>query len=1061
MKPIFNTIVFVMFLICYGISDAAEKPVVLWSSSPVNPGETIVLFGGNWNASAKVVLDNGKESRTVEPLSVTETGINVVSPKDWAETIISGRVLCDGRQSEPFFINKPKVWWLQGDWGSEASPDGWIRIFGTGLYLDSGTTKIILRGKNGQQRALGWDPQAMQSRWTVAAELKNLEEGEYDVLIENGFETETMEKTLAGKIRVAKHEEVWKTDMFNVVDFGAIPNDGLDDTRAVKAALEAITKNEGGILYFPRGRFQINEMLTIPPNTLIKGASRELSQLYWPDTYTPPEALIRGTHSFGITDLTITSGNHLDGIVSNTLEDKENGNITLDNVCIRLLFTQYLYITPEETWRRTKVLHHKRVLRLGGDFVRITGCDIHTQGGGEFEIGATNAYIAHNRFSKGLIGWNGFNGKRMIFMMNDFAGPCCTSFYGRRDGSSDIYWGENKQPQNFDGNNRESITGDGRFHTYLDTAVSWEPTAVVVKPITWQRGVDLWRNGKIQLLNGKGVGQIRTITKIDGNRIEFDRPWDIQPDTETLVSIATLRERFLYVNNETGDSSIGLQFYGSMVEGIVADNTFTRTGGVNADAMAAEPGWFTQILNNTIVEGNAYRGPRNEVPATDAHFAFLDHSPPGPLKYSQVRAGIMRCNDLWTNSRITVRGPVDGILLENNTIKSSDVGISVAADSKNVVLRGNRFEDVSKPYQIVSESVLLTPKEEIAAAISGASTMLGDAVPKMWTEILVKLDAPDDNQPADSLRKQAIELLENATKILAESRNGKPVSAEVVDVLLGAVPQTPNWSTTDKFLKNGDEGKFPLLLRVLDNARIPVSITLAPEPGWLPDGWTFEVSKFNTEPGKHCDRLAVITKPAGKTPLLAIPLRGEISGKDWKLPFTMTLKDRGAVQFVGDWLVAGPIPNTTGKNMDSIFELPKLKIDPKGKFKTVDGEGSWTPCPLEGGRLDFGKRFGLDTDAVVYAISAVEAKRPIQVRFSYTNNCLLYVNSNPVGTTLGRGQWGCVNLNEGINTLMLVSIGDKKRKEWKVGQAEIRMVDPLRPGDLTTVSCERLAELAY
>lgn len=45
---------------------------------------------------------------------------------------------------------------------------------------------------------------------------------------------------------------------YNVTDFGAVPNDGKDDTQAINTTIEIAGKNGGGIVFFPKGTFHIN-----------------------------------------------------------------------------------------------------------------------------------------------------------------------------------------------------------------------------------------------------------------------------------------------------------------------------------------------------------------------------------------------------------------------------------------------------------------------------------------------------------------------------------------------------------------------------------------------------------------------------------------------------------------------------------------------------------------------------------------------------------------------------------------------------------------------------------
>ncbi|NIJ46469.1 hypothetical protein FHR24_002957 [Wenyingzhuangia heitensis] len=46
--------------------------------------------------------------------------------------------------------------------------------------------------------------------------------------------------------------------IFNVLDFGAIPNDAKSDKEAVKKAIAAAQKNKKGIVFFPKGKYYIN-----------------------------------------------------------------------------------------------------------------------------------------------------------------------------------------------------------------------------------------------------------------------------------------------------------------------------------------------------------------------------------------------------------------------------------------------------------------------------------------------------------------------------------------------------------------------------------------------------------------------------------------------------------------------------------------------------------------------------------------------------------------------------------------------------------------------------------
>ncbi len=61
--------------------------------------------------------------------------------------------------------------------------------------------------------------------------------------------------------------------VFNVLDYGAVPNDGLDDTAAIQTALNAAGAANGGIVTVPAGEYTIATRLTVPQNVTLQGES--------------------------------------------------------------------------------------------------------------------------------------------------------------------------------------------------------------------------------------------------------------------------------------------------------------------------------------------------------------------------------------------------------------------------------------------------------------------------------------------------------------------------------------------------------------------------------------------------------------------------------------------------------------------------------------------------------------------------------------------------------------------------------------------------------------------
>ncbi|MDF7824608.1 DUF4955 domain-containing protein [Pontiellaceae bacterium B12227] len=61
-------------------------------------------------------------------------------------------------------------------------------------------------------------------------------------------------------------------DLFNVTDFGAVPNDGKSDYDAIQRTIKAAEKNGSGIVFFPPGKFRVAEKEGISKPIEINGA---------------------------------------------------------------------------------------------------------------------------------------------------------------------------------------------------------------------------------------------------------------------------------------------------------------------------------------------------------------------------------------------------------------------------------------------------------------------------------------------------------------------------------------------------------------------------------------------------------------------------------------------------------------------------------------------------------------------------------------------------------------------------------------------------------------------
>ena len=1036
-------------LVFSGLAGAQETPVVIWCSSPVQPGETVLVHGGQFGSHPVVELTcgespDGEQRRTVEPLCVSESALMFVLPKDWQPGVVCAAIRSDvpgNPRSKPFLINQPNVFWVQGDRGRDASTKaGIVRLFGNCLtFAPSDKPLVLLRDGRGKTFPANVDtasPFAVTASWDGS---NHPAAGDYEVLLRRNASEKSI---VAGSICVSEPVAAYPKEIFNVVDFGAVANDGIDDTDAILAAVEKLTANGGGTLLFPRGRCQMTAMIELPPRSILRGEGANLSQVYWPDTYEPVEALVKGTHSFEVADIFLACGFHKDGIVGNPAVPKtpldgdeaanyRSGNITVRNVTLRMIYSQYVNADKDELKRRLSLLHYTRALRFGGENINVIGNDIYCAAGGVFELRAYWSRVADNRFCRGnVVGWNGFSGQQLIVENNHLGGANCTSFYGLPEGSENVYWANNLHENNFDGNNRETITGDGRVHGYMDTVENITQNSFTLKPdVPLERGVQTWQNGAVQIAGGKGVGQFRRIRVIEGGRVELIEPWDIVPDATSVINISSFRRRFIYTKNRAYDSSVALQLYGSMIEGIIADNETARTGGYNADAMAGEANWFNQLLRNRITVGNQYRGPRNEVPPTDAQLGLLAYgSGTGSYKYPLVRSCVVRNNRLESNAKLNVMGWVADSLLEGNEVCNADAGVTISDAARNIVLRNNTFQNVVRRFAFEPQSVVIAPGEDLLAGLDDVRSTLSPAEATAWRPV------DDVESLRDASPEQVEALRRKAIRELADVVNGRAIPLQAIEQLLGVQVLTPNWRTVYSILRDGREGTQPLLFRV-PNSKVTAHLNLSISAEDLPGpGWSFEIPEFDLKPGMTVDQNARITKPKGTARFARFPLTGELSGDGWKLLFHTTVFDPYDRIALSEFRVSRPLPNPCepGKlGYIAYSQIPRPADDQLIEAPTEHGRFAFASLYQGEGTEDVDLK-----NAILYGKTVLQAHAPAKIKLLFSRPCLVYVNGQILGTTLGRGQWGFANLQEGNNVVELIMM-PSQRDEYRFSLPQI------------------------
>lgn len=719
MKPL-ETVALIL-LVAAGPGGSA--PVVFWASDPVQPDDTVLVAGSGFGSTPGVALlrlSDGNPgtpaTRTswrgkplaLSPVQPSDTSVKFLLPKTLRPGVYLFRVKGADGVTKPVRLNAPTVYWLQGDAGTPATPGGWVRLFGRCLQLKGGRPRLVLQAASGRLSTLRV---TTVTPWSLAAQVpKAVKAGTYRVFVHNGYGG-TQGWTDAGRLVVATPPS-WPTGVFNVRDFGATGEGTVRDALGVRSALDRAAKNGGGVVYFPRGRYQLTGTLTIPPYTVLRGEAEDLVNLFWPDT-DDPVTLVKGTNHFGLEDLTLYCSNYVHCITAE-VGKPDSGNTFLRRVRVRADMYRG-HLKPEQVDARFRAALRRSTgggdtVRFGGDNIEITDCDLYGSGRSLYLLHARGGRVSGNTFYNGRWGWYCLEGSDgLIFEHNRLVGADLMSTGGGLNCygtaySQNVYFAHNTLKLAL-GWDREAMTTDAGYGAYFGTVTDIRPDRFrLTGDAAWNRKAD-WTGGGVFILGGRGRGQYRRIASYSGREVTLDRPWDVPPDERSILTLTMFQGNYLFIGNEFEDVGISLQYYGTTIDCVAAGNKCTRGGGFYNSGRwyrHFQPSWYCQFLDNEILEGNCYRfGPNN---ATNAGVSFIGtfglqaQGGTSPLAYCAVH----RRNHLYNNAELRFLGVSEqhpglkDVVAEHNLIENTDRGIYSDAGCVGLWLRANEFRNVRR-----------------------------------------------------------------------------------------------------------------------------------------------------------------------------------------------------------------------------------------------------------------------------------------------------------------------------------------------------------------------------
>jgi hypothetical protein len=533
----------------------------------------------------------------------------------------------------------------------------------------------------------------------------NTPAGNYDLYYHNGAGGKTAWSAPIRVEVVNPSENKSEQQTFNVKDYGATGDGVKDETSAFQAAIAAAGQRGGGTVYAPAGQYMLTDALLLPPYTMLKGASKDLTQLRW-NLAKLPVSLISGTHDFGVKDLNISVGRAL-GIIMQTAQN----NVTLENVVVKQALVSDAEM--ESKWFRTGIL-------LKGDNIKVRNCSFNC--GGMYNFVAASGFIQHCRFET--------NGATKPFMAVHPKGLIFEDCYKQVNGygyatsideSNNLYEARNVIPFNYI-NDREMMTLDGGSGAYAGPVAAMKGTTLTLPSGAtmnqWTPGK--WIGGGVFILEGKGAGQYRRIVSHTLLAIELDQPFLVDPDSQSVISITTIRKNLFFIDNDVADGG-AYQLYGSaqncVISGLKMRGCIGIVGRGALIYKGRQPNWYTDIVNCELRQGNA--SPKVAVKRANAGYQSINIIGSGGINMNL--GTLVRRNKLYDFSYIRTSPGANGnavtdVIIEDNSIANADKAISLGGTgsmTSNVLIHNNHFKDVNKQLDVnpalKAESRLVMP----------------------------------------------------------------------------------------------------------------------------------------------------------------------------------------------------------------------------------------------------------------------------------------------------------------------------------------------------------------
>ena len=701
---------------------------------------SISVASSRWNTEAK----------QVPILQASEDSIKFALPSEFTSGIYAVKLYggnnISSQDDTVIYLNRPHIQGAQGDEGAVATPGGTIQLIGDLLALDvpqkdgdyvaQKSDKVKVRMKNAYGEYTLTDVTVLSPHSVKLGIPQDMPYGTYELILYNGYGDDTCWSQPFTATIGASPRDSWSKTVFNVRDFGATGNREQNATPFVIDALAAAAENGGGIVYFPKGTYNLYHSIVIPQNVSVRGDGQHDSIIFWSSDSWGWEQLleyqvavcsnteIRDISFYGTRMGTVFKlfGNKLDNLyfTNSIIYINPYAGAATETAGVLTEAEVYIKIMRELAKQFPSVWKTQDVDNVLVNNLQIVNTRFDTHS--DFEqrqcADLRNGQYFRIEDNYWYAGWTNIWSDNMVYT-NNLTDGATISVLGKN-----VYFSNSTLQNRYD-NNRELFVADWSA-TYGQGAVD-----VALKEVEGSGGLrftvnksystDALPGYQIYVTYGQGIGQTRAIVRNSGSEITIDSPFVVPPNTNSRVTIRRIRQNIYFVDNHYYNGSAG-GFFGGYSNVVYDSNLHERNSDIYVNSRNNDNNWYLSVVNNHYREpymfhkngadgGETAPGINQDETSGFGYFHFWSGH------YKGTRVGVLR-NNLY-----------DGYYVKLTTNFTDGI--------VDVVLDKNRFENVSTAIVGCSNNTinstlyyknsLLNVDQFITPAINGTTNIQGYA----------------------------------------------------------------------------------------------------------------------------------------------------------------------------------------------------------------------------------------------------------------------------------------------------------------------------------------------